>query len=498
MNAWTEYNGEGGSDVQPVRASGMRGEGVGKDACTNTHTHAHTQTRVPWPGCVIFVTMLAHLAQVTRSILYRPARLHIRSTMAGSSTMSDEAAKTYGQYLRKKYVASGHFKEEGDELMKIIVDNENELMKKNEHENPQEVQTDWMHTVTVEARSDRENERKRKPSNIIAKLLAASREMEEKDDNELAVSDRENEPRNKITELLGVSREMEEKDGNDDAEPVEAWKDELVEGWQQWNDRESERKRKIREKIATILKMNEFNDDSEPTEPENVDDETEMVTKRTKTMDKHNDTEPAENANEIQHVDDETEMMRKRLKTMHLHHEAEPAENANEMQNVDNETEMMRKKLKTMHLHHEAEPAENENSLDEIEMHLKGEDEERRKQRMRERRKRWREERRVEEKPMPGYGVLCPNCDAECPRLQDEIHICINPHCWVQKYDPTHATPLLDGSSSNVMLPTSATWIARHGARPCRFYGDGYVHMTTMEDFTSSCSRYYESSQLHT
>ena len=46
-------------------------------------------------------------------------------------------------------------------------------------------------------------------------------------------------------------------------------------------------------------------------------------------MDKHNDTEPAENANEIQHVDDETEMMRKKLKTMHLHHEAEPAENEN-------------------------------------------------------------------------------------------------------------------------------------------------------------------------
>ena len=44
MNAWTEYNGEGGSDVQPVRASGMRGEGVGKDACTNTHTRTHSDT----------------------------------------------------------------------------------------------------------------------------------------------------------------------------------------------------------------------------------------------------------------------------------------------------------------------------------------------------------------------------------------------------------------------------------------------------------------------
>ena len=55
-----------------------------------------------------------------------------------SSTMVDEVAKTHGQYLRNKYVASGHFKEERDELMKIKMDNEYEVMKKNEHKNPQE------------------------------------------------------------------------------------------------------------------------------------------------------------------------------------------------------------------------------------------------------------------------------------------------------------------------------------------------------------------------
>ena len=88
-----------------------------------------------------------------------------------------------------------------------------------------------------------------------------------------------------------------------------------------------------------------------------------------------------------------------------------------------------------------------------------------------------KEELRVEEKPRPGYGVLCPNCDAECPRLQDEIYICINPGCWVEKYDPTNdptKAPPLYGSSSNMTPPT--TWIAR---------------------LLSEC-HHYESSQLNT
>ena len=87
---------KGGSDVQPVRASGMRGEGVGKDACTHTHTHTHTHTRAHAccplargphgslrPGSLFARTWVSHGAYHLEGV--GPGRLHFLRNYFGSS-----------------------------------------------------------------------------------------------------------------------------------------------------------------------------------------------------------------------------------------------------------------------------------------------------------------------------------------------------------------------------------------------------------------------------